>query len=106
MSLYENHTYHLMKQPKGKRALKNKRVYRLKTQEHSSQPKYKARLAVKGFSQNEGVDFDEIFSPVVKMSSIWVVLGIFVTTPPSPKTYQRVSGLPAQLSPGLRNQIT
>ena len=31
---------------------------------------------VKGFSQNHGVDFDKIFSLVVKMSSIRVVLGI------------------------------
>jgi hypothetical protein len=30
---------------------------------------------VKGFSQKKGVDFDEIFSPVVKMSSIRIVLG-------------------------------
>ena len=38
--------------------------------------KYKARLVVKGFSQKKGVDFDEIFSPVVKMSSIRVILGL------------------------------
>lgn len=31
---------------------------------------------VKGFSQKKGVDFDEIFSPVVKMSSIRVVLSL------------------------------
>ena len=41
-----------------------------------SQPKYKARLVVKGFSQKKGVNFKEIFSPVVKMSSIRVVLRI------------------------------
>ena len=38
--------------------------------------KYKARLVVKGFNQKQGIDFDEIFSPVVKMSSIQVVLGL------------------------------
>ena len=38
--------------------------------------KYKARLVVKGFSQKQGIDFDEIFSPILKMSSIWVVLGL------------------------------
>ena len=37
---------------------------------------YKARLVVKGFNQKRGFDFDEIFSPVVKMSSIRVVLGL------------------------------
>ena len=31
---------------------------------------------VKGFSQKQGIDFDKIFSPVVKMSSIRVVLGL------------------------------
>jgi hypothetical protein len=42
----------------------------VKIEEHSSHPRYKARLFVKGFSQKKGIDFDEILSPVVKMSSI------------------------------------
>ena len=37
---------------------------------------YKARLVVKGFNQKKGIDFEEIFSPVVKMSSIRVALGL------------------------------
>lgn len=40
--------------------------------------RYKERLVAKGFSQKEGIDFTEIFSLVVKMSSIRVILGIFV----------------------------
>ncbi|KAJ0501528.1 putative RNA-directed DNA polymerase [Helianthus annuus] len=75
-SLYENNTFELVKLPKGKRALKNKWVYKVKTEEHTSRPRYKARLVVKGFSQRKGIDFDEIFSPVVKMSSIRVILGL------------------------------
>ncbi|PKI65279.1 hypothetical protein CRG98_014317, partial [Punica granatum] len=61
-SLSENHTYDLVKLPQGKRALKNKWVYRLKTE--NSRPRYKTRLVVKGFNQKKGVDFEEIFSPV------------------------------------------
>ena len=72
----ENKTFELVKLPKGKRALKNKWVFRIKHEEHSSNPRYKARLVVKGFSQRKGVDFDEIFSPVVKMTSIRTVLGL------------------------------
>ena len=49
-------------------------MYRLKTEENSSRPRYKARLVVKSFSQKQDIDFDEIFYPVVKMSSIRVVL--------------------------------
>ena len=77
--MQDNHTYDLLKLPKGKRALKNKWVFRLKTEEHFSQPRYKERLVVKGFNQKKGVDFEDIFSPVVKMSSTRVVLGITCT---------------------------
>ena len=38
--------------------------------------KYKACLLVKGFGQKQGIDFDEIFSFVVKMCSIRVLLGL------------------------------
>ena len=48
----------------------------MKTDENSAQMRYKARLVVKGFGQKKGVDFEDIFSPVVKMSSIRVVLGL------------------------------
>ena len=75
-SLHENHSFELVKLPKGKIALKNKWVYKVKQEEHTSQACYKARLVIKGFSQKKGIDFDEIFSPVVKMLSILVVLGL------------------------------
>jgi len=75
-SLHEDETFELVKLPKGKKALKNKWVFRIKQEEHSSQPRFKARLVVKGFNQRKGIDFDEIFSPVVKMTSIQTVLGM------------------------------
>ena len=75
-SLHENHSFELVKLLKGKKALKIRWVYRVKQEEHISQPRYKARLVVKGFSQKKGIDFDDIFSHVVKMSSIRVVLGL------------------------------
>lgn len=75
-SMHENQTFDLVCLPKGKKALKNRWVFRVKQDESTSSLKYKARLVVKGYSQKQGVDFDEIFSPVVKMSSIRVVLGL------------------------------
>ena len=75
-SLHKNHTYELVKLPKEKKALKNKWFYRIKQEEHMLHPRYKARLVVKGFSQKKCVDFDEIFSPMVKMTSIRVIFGL------------------------------
>ena len=75
-SLHKNNTYELIELPKGKRALKNKWVLKRKPEPNRSLPRYKARLVVKGFSQKKGIDFEEIFSPMIKMSLIQVVLGL------------------------------
>lgn len=74
-SLLSNHTWELANLPKGKKALHNKWVYRIKEEPDGSK-RYKARLVVKGFQQKEGVDYTEIFSPVVKMVTIRTVLGL------------------------------
>ena len=74
-SLHENHTYELVKLLKGMRVLKNKWVSKVKFEEHILKPRDKlAILVVKVFSQRKGIVFDEIFSPVVKMTSIRTVL--------------------------------
>lgn len=75
-SLHDNHTFDLVMLPKGKRALRNRWIYKQKHDENAKKPRYKARLVVKGCNQKKGVDFEEIFAPVVKMSSIRVVLGL------------------------------
>jgi hypothetical protein len=47
-------------------------------EEDGGKKRYKARLVVKGFSQKKGIDFDEIISPVVKMTSIRTILSLVV----------------------------
>ena len=74
-SLLGNQTWELTKLPVGKKALHNKWVYRIKN-EHDGSKRYKTRLVVKGFQQKEGVDYTQIFSPIVKMSTIRLVLGM------------------------------
>jgi len=78
-SIHNNHTFDLVKLPKGKRALDNRWIYRVKHESNSTSLRYKAILVAKGYSQRKGVDFNEIFSPVVKMSSIKTVLSLAST---------------------------
>jgi hypothetical protein len=65
----------LVQFPTGKRELQNKWVYKLK-EEGGGKKQYKARLVVKGVAQKKGIDFDEIFSPIVKITSIRDILSL------------------------------
>ena len=62
--------------PKGKRVLQNKWMYKLKPGDTGNPLRYKAWIVVKRFQYNKGVDFDEIFAQVVKMTSIRMVLSL------------------------------
>ncbi|KAH9727063.1 retrovirus-related pol polyprotein from transposon TNT 1-94-like protein [Citrus sinensis] len=63
--------------PKGKRAIGNKWVYTKKQGSlNQTTPRYKARLVAKCFAQKEGIDYNEVFSPVVKHTSICILLAL------------------------------
>jgi hypothetical protein len=76
-SLLKNQTWELCKLSVGKRLLPNKWVYRLK-KEYGGKKIVKVRLVVKGFAWKKNIDFDEIFSLIVKMTYIHIVLSILV----------------------------
>ncbi|MCO5581384.1 hypothetical protein L7F22_035266 [Adiantum nelumboides] len=75
-SIIANETWDLTKLPQGKQGLPCKWVYKKKYTSKDPEPKYKARLVAKGFKQKKGIDFDEIFSPVVKMTTLRLMLRI------------------------------
>lgn len=74
-SLHANDTWDLVPLPSNRKPLKNKWVYCVKEEEGGHQC-YRDRLVVKGFTQEKGIDFNEIFSPVVRMTTIRAVLGL------------------------------
>jgi len=76
-SLYKNQTWKLVELPKGRHVVGCKWIFKRKPDLSEKEGiRYKARLVAKGFSQKEGVDFNEIFSPVVRHTSIRVMLAI------------------------------
>jgi hypothetical protein len=75
-SLMENDTWDLVPLLKGRKLVRCKWVYRTKYALDGSFERHKARLVSKGFSQSEGIDYNETFTPVAKMNSIRLALSL------------------------------
>ncbi|CAI7753896.1 unnamed protein product [Closterium sp. NIES-54] len=74
-SLLENETWELCELPPGKKAISSKLIFRHKYGPDGELTRYKSRLVAKGFQQTKGKDFDEIFAPVGKGTTLRVMLG-------------------------------
>ena len=77
-ALQANHTWELVLPKAHVKVVGNKWVFRIKYNPDRSILKHKARLVAKGFHQVHGIDYTETFSPVVKASTVRVVLSIAV----------------------------
>jgi len=69
-SLHENNTYSLVDLPKGRKAIGTRWVLSIKDAIGDLSEKRKARLVAQGFSQIEGIDYEQTYAPVARAVSI------------------------------------
>lgn len=75
-SLIKNETWELCELPEGRKPVGCKWLFTVKTNQNGEIDRYKARLVAQGFSQKFGSDYDEVFAPVVKQTTLRILLSI------------------------------
>ena len=75
-SMYTNQVWELVDAPRGVKPIGCKWVFKKKIDMYGNVVTYKARLAAKGFTHRQGIDYEETFSPVSMLKSICILLAI------------------------------
>ena len=75
-SLINNETWELVPPPLDANIVGSKWVLKVKRDANGNINRYKARLVAQGYSQTQGIDYEEVFSPVARYSSIRTLLAL------------------------------
>jgi hypothetical protein len=75
-SLMKNNTWEIVQLPDGRAVIKCRWVFDIKPGYEGVPERYKARLVALGCSQQPGIDFNQTFAPVVKMSTLRLILAL------------------------------
>ncbi|CAI7775831.1 unnamed protein product [Closterium sp. NIES-53] len=73
-SIEENGTWELVELPEGCKAITSKWLFKIKSDADGKIELYKSRLVAKGYQQKEKVDYEELFAPVVKPTTLRTLL--------------------------------
>jgi hypothetical protein len=72
----KNDVWDIVPRPEGKSVVTSKWIYKIEHATDGSVEKYKARFVARGFSQVEGIDYEEIFAPATRYTSIHTIIAL------------------------------
>ena len=75
-ALHKTGTLDLVDLPSGKSTIGCKWVYKIKTRSDGTVDSYKARLVARGFNQEYGIDYEETFAPVARLSYVRTLIAV------------------------------
>ena len=75
-SIMKNNVQDIVPKPEGKSVVSSKWIYKIKHAADGSIEKYKARFVSRGFSQKEGIDYEETFALVARYTSIRAIMSL------------------------------
>jgi hypothetical protein len=75
-SIVQNDVWDVVPRPKEKSMVNSKWIYKMKHVANGSIKKYKARFVARGFSQKEGIDYGENFTPIERYTLIRTILSL------------------------------
>jgi hypothetical protein len=75
-SILKNNVWDIVPRPKDKSMVSSKWIYKIKHAVYGSVEKFKARFVARGFTEKEGIDYDETFALVASYTSIQVIIAL------------------------------
>jgi hypothetical protein len=75
-SMHKNNTWTIVTLPPGRTPIGYRWIYKIKLNLNGTVQRYKARLVAKDYHQSYGIDYNETYSPVVKLQSLRVIFAL------------------------------